>query len=40
MAAFKRIEDLEVYQRLCDLHIEICKVSRLPEPERRWPADS
>jgi four helix bundle protein len=33
MGAFKRIEDLDVYQRLCQLHIEICELSY------RWPSD-
>ena len=25
---FTRVEDLTVYQRLCDLHIEICVLTR------------
>ena len=33
MSAYKRIEDLVVYQKLCQLHIEVCKVSHL------WPSD-
>jgi four helix bundle protein len=28
-----RVEDLEVYQKLCQLHLEICDLSH------RWPAD-
>jgi len=33
MADFFRVEDLKVYQRLCDLHIEVCAVTRT------WPAE-
>ena len=33
MAGFMRIEDLLVYQRLCDLHIEVCELART------WPQD-
>ncbi len=31
MGDFYRVEDLVVYQKLCDLHIEVCDVSR------KWP---
>jgi four helix bundle protein len=31
MAEFMRVEDLQVYRRLCDLHIEVCRVSAV------WP---
>jgi four helix bundle protein len=31
MAEFMRVEDLKVYQKLCQLHIEVCELSR------RWP---
>ncbi len=35
MAAFMRVEDLVVYQRLCQLHLEICALSRhWPDIER------
>ena len=30
---FQRIEDLDVYNRLCDLHIEVCDISH------QWPAE-
>ena len=33
MGEFMRVEDLDVYQKLCRLHIEICDLSR------RWPAE-
>jgi four helix bundle protein len=33
MAAFMRVEDLEVYQKLCRLHIEMCDLSH------GWPAE-
>ena len=33
MGNFLRVEDLEVYQRLCKLHIEVCELSR------RWPVE-
>ena len=33
MSKFMRVEDLEVYQRLCKLHIEICDLTR------RWPVE-
>lgn len=33
MAEFMRIEDLEVYQKLCALHIEVCTLTR------GWPTD-
>lgn len=33
MAEFMRIEDLEVYRKLCVLHIEVCKLSK------SWPRD-
>jgi four helix bundle protein len=32
-AAFLRVEDLDVYQRLCRLHLEVCELTRL------WPAE-
>ena len=28
MAEFFRVEDLIVYQKLCDLHIEVCNLTR------------
>ena len=33
MCKFLRVEDLDVYQKLCRLHIEICKLSK------SWPQD-
>lgn len=33
MAEYMRVEDLAVYQRLCQLHIEVCKLTR------RWPRE-
>ena len=33
MGKFMRVEDLEVYQKLCRLHIEICEVSHC------WPGE-
>ena len=33
MADFMRVEDLMVYQKLCQLHIEVCDLSRT------WPAE-
>ena len=33
MAEFMRVEDLIVYQKLCDLHLEICDLTQ------RWPSD-
>jgi len=33
MADFMRVEDLKVYQKLCELHIEVCDLSHA------WPAE-
>src|SRR4029079_12801125 len=33
MAEFMRVEDLVVYQKLCDLHLEVCDLTH------RWPAN-
>jgi four helix bundle protein len=33
MGDFLRVEDLQVYQKLCRLHIEVCDVTR------KWPRD-
>ena len=33
MADYMRVEDLEVYQKLCRLHIEVCKLTK------SWPSD-
>jgi len=33
MAEFFRVEDLVVYQKLCDLHLEVCDLAR------QWPAE-
>lgn len=35
MADFMRVEDLKVYQLLCDLHLEVCDITRrFPSEER------
>ena len=36
MAEFMRVEDLDVYQKLCQLHIEVCKMSHWWPPEERY----
>ncbi len=36
MAEFMRVEDLLVYQKLCDLHIEICQLSHSWPSEERF----
>jgi len=33
MSEYMRVEDLVVYQKLCDLHIDVCELSST------WPAD-
>ncbi len=33
MATFMRVEDLVVYQKLCELHLEVCDLTH------KWPAD-
>lgn len=33
MRDFMRVEDLDVYQKLCRLHIEVCELTR------EWPAE-
>ena len=33
MSTFLRIEDLQVYQKLCQLHIKVCRVTKA------WPRD-
>jgi len=33
MSAYMRVEDLEVYQKLCRLHIEVCDLSH------KWPTE-
>jgi len=33
MGEFMRVEDLKVYQKLCQLHIEVCELTR------NWPAE-
>ena len=43
MSSFGRLEDLNVYNKLCDFHGEVCGglektfEKHLPEHERRWP---
>ena len=36
MAKFMRVEDLVVYQRLCNLHIEVCVLTRSWPSEERF----
>ncbi|HEX8341652.1 MAG TPA: four helix bundle protein [Tepidisphaeraceae bacterium] len=36
MGDFLRVEDLVVYQRLCDLHIEVCTLTRSWPIEERF----
>jgi four helix bundle protein len=36
MADFMRVEDLKVYQKLCELHIEVCDVSHAWPTEERY----
>ena len=33
MAEFMRVEDLVVYQKLCELHLEVCDLTH------KWPSD-
>ena len=34
--AFMRIEDLEVYQKLCRLHLDVCAITKGWPPEERY----
>jgi len=36
MSDFMRVEDLVVYQRLCDLHIEVCDLSHTWPQEEKY----
>ena len=36
MGEFMRIEDLQVYNKLCQLHIEVCQMSHQWLPEERF----
>jgi four helix bundle protein len=36
MAEFMRIEDLQVYQKLCDLHLEVCQCSQAWPPDEKY----
>jgi four helix bundle protein len=36
MADFMRIEDLVVYQRLCELHLQVCELTKSWPPEERF----
>jgi len=36
MADFLRVEDLQVYQKLCQLHIEVCNLARAWPTEERF----
>src|SRR5947208_2544655 len=36
MADYMRVEDLDVYQKLCQLHIEVCQMSHQWLPEERF----
>jgi len=33
---FMRVEDLKVYQKLCQLHIEVCDLSYLWPPHEKF----
>jgi four helix bundle protein len=36
MATYQRLEDLLVYQKLCQLHIRICEIARHWPPEEKY----
>jgi len=36
MAGYLRIEDLQVYQKLCQLHLEVCDLTRTWPDEERY----
>lgn len=36
MAEYQRIEDLVAYQRLCELHLEVCRMARTWPREERF----
>src|SRR5689334_10110268 len=36
MAEFMRVEDLVVYQKLCDLHLEVCTLTHSWPPEEKF----
>jgi four helix bundle protein len=36
MPEFMRIEDLQVYRKLCDLHLDICDLAKTWPPEERF----
>lgn len=36
MSDFMRVEDLQVYQKLCQLHIEVCRLSDSWPPAERF----
>ena len=36
MKGYLEVEDLEVYQKLCQLHIEICDLSHAWPPEEKY----
>jgi four helix bundle protein len=36
MSDFMRIEDLQVYNKLCQLHIDVCKLSKDWPPDERF----
>src|SRR5438105_2064375 len=40
MAEFMRVEDLHVYQKLCDLHLEVCDLSHKWPPEEKYELSS
>ncbi len=40
MAKFLRVEDLKVYQKLCQLHIEVCNLVRTWPAEERYELSS
>ncbi|MGD9873229.1 MAG: four helix bundle protein [Kiritimatiellia bacterium] len=36
MSAYRRLEDLDVYQKLCRLHIEVCDLTHRWPPEEKY----
>lgn len=36
MAEFMRVEDLDVYQKLCDLHLQVCELTKSWPTEERF----
>ncbi len=36
MSTYKRLEDLIVYKKLCQLHLEVCKLTHAWPPEEKY----